>query len=274
MRKGDLQPQVGPRQHLDPRSQGQRQRDDDEQGRANDVKEQMHHRCALGRAVGAHAGQQRGYAGSDVLAEEDKQRRLQADRPRGRQRLQDAHAGRAALQKRRYARAHQHAHKWVPGQFHHVAEALPLLQGFHGRGHGVHAHKQNAQPHHDLSKQLEAGPVARQLANRAYGGKQDAKIQFDRQHQGGHGGADIGAHDDPDGLAQGQQPRVDKTHHHHRGGAGGLNHRRDQQAHQHGRQLVAGQRLQQALHLAAGRLFQTIAHRLDAKQKQSQAAQQ
>ena len=62
----------------------------------------------------------------------------------------------------------------------------------------------NAQPHHDLSKQLEAGPVAPPIGRSAPTAvNRTPKFSLTDSIQGGHGGADIGAHDDPDGLAQG-----------------------------------------------------------------------
>ena len=120
--------------------------------------------------------------------------------PASSQRLQNADAGRAALQKGRHQRTHQYAHHRVGGVDHHILKALPVPQRFHGGGHHVHAQKQHAQAHGDLSAQLDGGAIARQLQHRAHGGEDNGEVDLHRQHQRGNGGADVRAHDDADGL--------------------------------------------------------------------------
>ena len=160
----------------------------------------MHHGGPLGGAVGANGGQQAGDAGADILAEQDEQRGIQADGSCRSQRLQNADAGRAALQKGRHQRTHQYAHHRVGGVDHHILKALPVPQRFHGGGHHVHAQKQHAQAHGDLSAQLDGGAIARQLQHRADCGEDNGEVDLHRQHQRGNGGADVRTHDDADGL--------------------------------------------------------------------------
>ena len=200
MGDGNLQTDIVPGKQGDPVRQRQERREDQEDHRADDVEQKMHHGGPLGGAVGANGGQQAGDAGADILAEQDEQRGIQTDGARRSQRLQNTDAGRAALQKGRHQRTHQYAHHRVGGVDHHILKALPVPQRLHGGGHHVHAQKQHAQAHGDLSAQLDGGAIARQLQHRAHGGEDNGKVDLHRQHQRGNGGADVRAHDDADGL--------------------------------------------------------------------------
>ena len=76
------------------------------------------------------------------------------------------------------------------------------------------------------------------------------------------GGADVGAHDDPNRLIQCHHPGVDKAHHHNCGGRGGLDHRGDRRTYQYAQETVCRQPLQNLLHPAAGCRLQAGTHHL------------
>jgi len=67
---------------------------------------------------------------------------------------------------------------------------------------------------------------------------------------------------------------VDKTDHHDGGGAGTLDDGRHAQAQKEAFERVVSQLAQNLLQLAAGLLFQCLAHNVHTEQKQGQAAQQ
>ena len=67
---------------------------------------------------------------------------------------------------------------------------------------------------------------------------------------------------------------VDKADHHNGGGAGALDHGGDAQTQEKALERVVGQFAQNLLQLAAGLLFQRLAHDVHTEQEQGQAAQQ
>ena len=67
---------------------------------------------------------------------------------------------------------------------------------------------------------------------------------------------------------------VDKADHHHGGSAGTLDHSGNAQAKEKTLEGVIGQLAQDLLQLAAGLLFQGLAHDVHAEQKQGKAAKQ
>ena len=66
---------------------------------------------------------------------------------------------------------------------------------------------------------------------------------------------------------------VDKTDHHDGGGAGALDHGGDAQTQEKALERVVSQFAQDLLQLAAGLLFQRLAHDVHTEQEQGQAAQ-
>ena len=66
---------------------------------------------------------------------------------------------------------------------------------------------------------------------------------------------------------------VDKADHHNGGGAGTLDHGGDAQTQEKALERAVGQFAQDLLQLAAGLLFQRLAHDVHAEQKQRKAAQ-
>ena len=91
---------------------------------------------------------------------------------------------------------------------------------------------------------------------------------------GGHGGADVGADDDVDGLPQRHQTGVDKADDHDRRGRGALDDGGDAQTRQKAEHALIGELAEQNLQAAAGALFQCGAHQVHAEQKQAQSAEQ
>ena len=67
---------------------------------------------------------------------------------------------------------------------------------------------------------------------------------------------------------------VDKADHHTGGGAGALDHGSDAQTQEKALERVVSQFAQDLLQLAAGLLFQRLAHDVHTEQEQGQAAQQ
>ena len=100
------------------------------------------------------------------------------------------------------------------------------------------------------------------------------RAHVQRNQLSGDGSADVGAHDDPDGLPQRHHAGVDKAHHHDGGCGGGLDDRSNARTHSYAEKAVRGQFLQNLLHAVACRRLQSGAHHLHTVKKQRQTAQQ
>ena len=93
------------------------------------------------------------------------------------------------------------------------------------------------------------------------------------QQLSGDGGADVGAHDDADGLAQLHDAGVDEAHHHDGGSRRALDDAGDQSADADGFKDVAGDGFQGFFQFFAGHFLQGIAHGEHAVDEKPQAAQ-
>ena len=145
-----------------------------ENGRANDVEIKVHQRRALGIALRAHAGQQRRNTGANVLAHDDGHSGAPADGARGRQRLQNAHAGRGRLNDGREHGAGRKAQQRVLEHGEQPHKGGVAGKRLYGRTHGFHAEHQHGKAQQHLR------PIALFFFFR----KQDDDHAHRRQHRG------------------------------------------------------------------------------------------
>ena len=254
---------------------GENQEQQGEDGGADDIEQQVDDGGPLGVPAGAHRGQHGGDAGADVGAEQHKGAAGQGDDPRVGQGLHNAHRGGGGLDDGGEAGAHANAHHGVGEVGDQVDKGRGVPQGRHGGAHHVHADEQHTQTGQDLADVLGLLVLDEDHEHHAHKGEQRGQgthVQGD-EHTG-DGGADVRAHDDPDGLVQRHHAGVDKAHHHDRGGRGGLDGGGDARAHQNAHKAVGRQPFQQGLHLRACRGLQTGAGHLHTVKEQGQAAQQ
>ena len=189
---------------------------------------------ALGVAGGANGGQHRGDAGADVLAEQDEHRVGVGDDAAVGQGLQDAHRGGRGLDDGGEDHARQDAQEGVGEVGHDAYKGLRLPQGGHGGAHHVHADEQHAQAGEDLAHVLKLGLFHKDGQHHAHKGDEGGQLpHVQGDEQAGDGGADVGAHDDPNRLVQGHHARVDEAHHHDGGGRRGLDDGGDGRPHQY-----------------------------------------
>ena len=122
---------------------------------------------------------------------------------------------------------------------------------------------------------LELRLLDKDHQHHAHKGKHRGQLtHIQGNEQAGNRGTNVGAHDDPDRLAQSHHPGVYKAYHHHCGSGGGLDDSGDGRTHQHAQKAVGGKPLQNTLHPCAGGSLQAGTHHLHPMQKQCQAAQQ
>ena len=222
---------------------------------ADDVEHQMHHRRPPGVFSGAHAGQQRGDAGADVLTHDNGDGGGVGHGAGGGQRLQNAHGGRGGLDDSGEHRAHENTQNRVREHQEHLPEFRHIFQAADRAGHGLHAEHQGRKPQKDHAGVLLLAVLHEHVVHNAHqrknGGKRAGLQQPDEdvpafnaaetQNPGGDGGSNVRAHDDVDGLSQRQKPGVDKADHHDRGSRGGLNDARDGQTRQEAQHPVGGE---------------------------------
>ena len=250
---------------------------------ADDIKAQVHQSGPTGVFGGANGGEDGGDAGADVLAHDDGDGGAVGDLAGAGQRLQDTDGGRTGLNDGGQNRAGQAAQDGILEGDKQLLECGNILKAGDGAGHGFHAEHQRGKTQQDqtgvfLLAVLEEHVVddANQRQDRGKGGglqQLDEDVAaFDAaeaEDPGGDGGADVSAHDDVDGLTQGQQAGVDEADHHDGGGGGTLNDGGDGKTGQEAHGLVGGQLTEQNPETVTGPALQGLAHEVHAKQKQT-----
>ena len=104
---------------------------------------------------------------------------------------------------------------------HQADKCLGIPQGNHSGAHHIHTDEQYAKARHDLTDGVEFGIFKKY--NQHHAGKGNQRRQhshIQRDQKAGDGGADIGAHDNPDCLSQCHHTGIDKPHDHNGGGRG------------------------------------------------------
>ena len=254
---------------------------------ADEVEIQVDKGGALGVFVGARAGDQRRDGGADVLTHNDGHGGGKGDRPRGAERLQNTHAGRAGLQHGSKHRTGNNAQNGVFKAEEQLHKPRFVGKGTHGGGHNAHAGHQNGEAQHNfahaaaavLAEGVQPDTDKAQNGTPRIGvehlGEEAVPLQAGKREQpAGDSGADVGAHNDADGLMQLHQTGVDKADRHNGGGAAGLNDRRDSHTQQQRAHRGGGHGGQDALQLAARGLLQRFAHQVHTVQEHRNAAHQ
>ena len=262
----------------------------DKQHRADDVEVKVDHSGPLGVFVRAHAGNQGGDAGADVLAHDDGKRCGKSDCPGGGHRLENAHRGGGALDDGGYRGPGQDAQHRVGQGGKEGLKGRGIRQRLHGVRHDEHPIEQDAEAQQNLAHKLGLAlfPAhqdhnANQRDDRRQGGGLQnghnrsggsAPVQIAQaQNQRGYRGADIRAHNHAHGIVQLENPGVYQSDHNDRGGRGALNGGGDDNTQKKAFEQVAGQPFQGDLHLAACQLFQPGAQDVHSEQEESQPAQ-
>ena len=246
--------------HMGNGEQNEEERKDD---RTDYVEHQMDDGGPLGAAAGANGGQNCRDTGADILTEQHEYRAGQPDHTAVSQRLKDTHRGRGRLDYRSKARTSQNTQQRVGEIGHHLNERLRLPQGRHCTAHHIHSDKQHTQTSQNLADVLKLRLLDKDHHGHTNKGKQRGQFtHIQSNQQSSNGGADVGAHDDPNRLIQCHHPGVDKAHHHNCGGRGGLDHRGDRRTYQYAQETVCRQPLQNLLHPAAGCRLQAGTHHL------------
>ena len=196
---------------------------------ADDVKGDVDHRHPLGIAVDADGAEQRGDAGADILAHDDGDGHAVGDGTGQRQSLQNAHGRGGGLDDAGKHGTHQHAQQRILESGEQAGKFRHIRQGTDSVAHEFHAVHQNGKAHHDAAHIPALLPFGSHDEDDARQGHQGRKVlRLEHVHEDalaldagegedprGEGGADVGAHDDTDGLAQLHDAGVHKAHQHH-----------------------------------------------------------
>ena len=245
MRKRNLQLGIR-RQAFDQLHIRQEKADGDKHQCPDHIEHQMDHCRAFARTVGADRREHGGDTGADVLAEQDINHPAQADSAAAGQRLQNADRRGGGLNDGRENRPGEDSQHRIGEGPHQLDEHRLILEGAHGPRHHIHAGKEDAESHDYHADMLREFFTKKHHQDHAdEQGDQREVVDLQADQEAGDGGADIGAHDDIDGLAQLEKTCVEKPHHHDGRGGGGLNGARHHQADQHAEQWVGGDPLEQ-----------------------------
>ena len=254
--------------------------------RADDVEKEVNHGGPLGIFGSAHRRDERGDAGADVLAHNQRHGDVEGNHAGGADGLEYAHRGGGALEQGGDRRSHGYAQKGIGEGGKHRLELRQILQRLHGGGHGVHADEQQAQAQHDLAHNALVPALDEHVEDDAHNrqnGPQEGGLQehhhdvvrvdiTQAQQLRGDGSADVGAHDDAHCLLQLHDARVDETDAHDGGGGGALDQPGDDGPQKDPFEYVAGKTLQDMLQPAAGELLQAVRHGGHTKQERGDGA--
>ena len=254
---------------------------------ADDVEIEMDERRTLGVFVCTGRGDQSRDGGADVLAHDDRNGGGVGDSTRAGQRLQDTDSRRRRLQHSRKHRTGNYAKDGVGKAEEQIHEPGLVRQGGHRARHSVHASHQDGEAQQDLADAALAvladhiKPDADKAEDGAprigveHLGQEAVALQAGQREQpAGDGGADVGAHNDADGLVQFHQARVDEADRHNGGSAAGLNDGGDSHAQQQRPDGAGSHRGEDTLQFAASGLLQRLAHQVHAVQEHGDAAHQ
>ena len=239
-------------------------------------------------AVDADGADDRSNGGADVLAHDDGNGGAVADGAGEGQGLQNTNRSGGGLDDGGEDRAEQHTQDGIGEGGEQAGEGGHFRNGLHGAAHELHAGHQHGEAHQhpaDVPAALLLGSHDEQNADEGQQGREilgfeelheDVAALKARQGQdpGGDGGADVGTHDDADGLAEGHDAGVDKAHQHDGDGGGGLDGHGDADTQQQALEGVGGHAFEQALQLAAGHFLQALGHQVHAVEEESQATQE
>ena len=143
----------------------------------------------------------------------------------------------------------------------------------HRIAHHAHAQHQDTEAQEHCPQIFQCPFLAHDLHDKSDGNDQGDVIgQVEGNQLGGHGGPDVGPHNNPKSLFQVHKPGVHQTHGHHRGGTGRLEHCRNPCPQSHPIDGLFRQLPQDFLEPGSCRLLQAIAHHLHAVQEKRNAA--
>ena len=269
-------------------------KDDEHPADADHVEKEMGAGGAFGVGRGADGGEPRGHGGADVFAEDDGGRLVEADPPLDGQGHGDGH-GRGRRLHHEGEDDPEHEEK-EDGEIAVAARAGDevlhlaglLLQGGVGAaehafhiGHGaleqIEPEKEEAESDEDLAEVFapvlsdeKEGQTDPDDGNGDVGEREFADEGDDPR---GHGGAEIGPHDDPDRFEEGEKARVDKADDHHGGGRGGLHHAGDEQSRENRGEAVVRHRRHHLAHAVSRDALDALAHDFHAVEEDAEGTE-
>ena len=193
------------------------------------------------------------------------------------------------MQQRRDHGTEQHAQKRVFERSEQVLEPLHIPQLPQHILHAGHTDEQHAEADHQGGNIVHTLALGHQHDRRADRDKQRRKgRRFQQrdpraavagnitqpQNLTGHGGTDVGTHDNRNRLHQLHDAGVQKAQHHHRCGCRALDHRRHTGAQRHTFDAVVGEAFQNTFQLRPRQILKGTAQQIHAEQKHTDAAQQ
>ena len=209
--------------------------------------------------------------GADVVAENDGNGRFQGNESLRAERDGQAHGGGTRLHKQREKHARGKAEQRI------VAEGeeniLPVAQESHGTFHGLHAYEEQAEAEQTFPEMLELSGRTDENEQHPHDDEQICQIlDPEGQNLSRDRGADVGAHDDADGLGKIHETGVHEAHRHDGGRAAALNDHGDGRTQKNAQNGRFRKHAYDAAQSLAGHHLQGFADELDGVEKNSHAA--
>ena len=257
---------------------------DHQQNSTGNVEIGIDQSCALTVYIGADSGNKNGSACADAHTDNHGNGHIIADNTGNRKCLQNTDGSRAALNDGSYNKTNQKRNGRIGNGSDKFNKSGVFLQRSHSAAHRLHAAHKNSEGQQDHTDILRAGFLAEEIENNANKSQEsknsrrrDGSLALNAcqyQNPTGNGGADIGTHDNADGIGQLHDAGINKTDYHNCGGRGGLDCCGDQSAQKHTFKSSGSQLAEDDLQLAAGNTLKTFAHKGHTEEEEGKTAQQ
>ena len=256
--------------------------EDEHPAHAEDVEQHVGHGRTAGLRVGAEGGQVGGDGGANVLTHHQGDTLEDGDGARRAQHHGDGHEGGRALDNGREDGSDEEEQQDGSVVCLEAGEEI-----YHGRIAGevqvrsrLLEHAQGEKEERQAEEEVSDIAVFSQLdeddAHKESGPYHVGNVEGEtgRHDPGAHGGADVGAHDDGDGLSQGEQRCIHEGYRHDGGCGGGLDGYGYEGTGEDAGEPVGGHGAQEVSQLGTRHFLERLAHHLHAVNEQGDGAEE
>jgi len=227
-----------------------------------------------GRDIRTDGRQVRSDGGPDIVPQNQCRSPGETHHSAGGQGYHEPHGGRAALEYHGHDRSHQHSQNRHAGKMDEdIVHPRGGAQGHDPALHDEHAVEEQAESQEEIAPIADPLTLAQDLHEHAHAhhGQRDIG-EFEGDDLGGHGGADIGAEDHPEGLLHGHEPGIHQAHGQDRGGARTLNDGGNGRPGKDRHDPVRGKLLQYAAQSRPCYPLERIRHQMHPEEEEPQAS--
>ena len=258
---------------------------DDEKKGAEAVEQEVRNGRLFRHAVRRKRGEEHGDRCSDVGAEQQRKRGVEVEQSARSKREHDADHRRAGLdqegpddadQGRSEHRADRHEAARGDGgaveRTEKTDESREAAERFELGTHQSHAEEEQSESEDRFAPSADCGFFRDHHQEADRHARQGDSAEVERNQLRGHGRSDVRSEDDADCLLKREKSGIDEADNHDGGCGARLNDRRHHGSCEHGDNAVAGEELEDALHVFSGDLEQPVRHEFHPEDEEGESA--